>query len=207
MDLIQTVATITLMTLLIYFIMVNVLEKTSPIRDAVPSSGIIKDATGGAEAAKAEAKAETAEIVLPLKTTTGESAGVVVPQVETANHITNKLNLNFGYHDRTTIGGPAPPGGENVTTLAVFNEKQKGILPSNHDLFEKPADFGSDVTNINQFYKNNPDVFKRSSTYVPDTVTWEDKSQELYDAQLASKHQGPINASNFESNPGYDLPK
>ena len=33
----------------------------------------------------------------------------------------------------------------------------------NSDLFEKTADFTSDVTNINQFYKNNPDVLKRLS--------------------------------------------
>ena len=33
----------------------------------------------------------------------------------------------------------------------------------NSDLFEKTADFASDVTNINQFYKNNPDVLKRVS--------------------------------------------
>ena len=34
---------------------------------------------------------------------------------------------------------------------------------ANSDLFEKTADFTSDVTNINQFYKNNPDVLKRVS--------------------------------------------
>lgn len=220
MDLIQTVATITLMTLLIYFIMVNVLEKTSSTKNAVPSSGNIAAMTGAQ--VEAEPRAEAITVKVPVATEEAEVAGKLptsLPQVEVemkvapgaeeeaVRSITNKLNLNMGFHDRTTIGGPAPAGGENVTTLSVFNENQKGVLPSNHDLFEKPADFGSDVTNINQFYKNNPEVFKKSNTYVPDTVNWENRSQELYDAQLANKHQGPINASNFESNPGYDLPK
>lgn len=224
MDLIQSVATITLMTLLIYFIMVNILEKTSSTKNAIPASGTIgSTGTGaGAEAEAESTKSIKVKVPVALEGLAGydpsdpsdpsdpqsEVVMTVAPgaEEEAVRSITNKLNLKMGFHDRTTIGGPAPTGGENVTTLSVYNEKQKGVLPSNHDLFEKPADFGSDVTNINQFYKNNPDVFNKSNNYVPDTVSWENQGQELYDNLISDKHQGPINASNFESNPGYDLP-
>jgi hypothetical protein len=59
-----------------------------------------------------------------------------------------------------------PPSWDERNKLATPFQAAKGhSVPkeSNADLFEKTADFTSDVTNINQFYKNNPDVLNRIS--------------------------------------------
>lgn len=165
MDLIQTTATIALLTLLAYLIMVNILERTrsAPIK----SDGEI-----------------TAGISNRLKEVPIEG-----------------INTDFGFHTRTNLGEPAPPGGENLTQLAVFNEHANGVLPQNHDLFEKPANFGSDVTNINQFYRNNPDIFERSMTTAPDAAEWYSQSQEMFNQLTHEAPNAQINAWNFEKDP------
>jgi len=43
---------------------------------------------------------------------------------------------------------------------SIYNpDNQSGILPQNQKLYDVPVDFGSDVTNIKHFYKNNPEIF------------------------------------------------
>jgi hypothetical protein len=208
MDLIQTAATIILMTLLIYFIMLNVIDKTSNGVNAVPTSGKITFGSETEPESKAKAKSKSKSKPESESTpeskpeSTPESEQVYAPKSKPQGTITNGLNTDFGFHDRTTVGAPVKGGNENLTTLALFNSEATGIVPSNHDLFEKQADFGSDVTNINQFYTNNPDIFEKSSTYVPDATTWDNMGKELYDAQSQAKHQGPINAANYENGLG-----
>jgi len=77
-----------------------------------------------------------------------------------------------------------------------FHAEQGTAIPaeSNHDIYEKTADFGSDVTNINQFYKNNPELFNRiTNTLTPE---WDLK-------QFDNAHSKPvenIEGYNFEKN-------
>lgn len=180
MDIIQTAATIALLTLLAYFIMVNILAYTERTH-AIKSSGHIKhtketeEGTEGTEGTKV--------------------AGI-------SNRLIEGINTNVGVHSRTTVGEPVAPGGENVTQLAVYNDKATGVLPVNHDLYEKPAEFGSDVTNINQFYRNNPEIFEKSMTTAPDADMWHNQSQDMFRDLVNQAPNTQIHAWNFEHNPG-----
>lgn len=172
MDLIQTAATVALLSLLAYFIIVNVLERSN----VVHTEGKISEYSG----------TDNEEMI------TNRLASWATAGVDTA----------VGKHARTGLDNePAPPGGENVTQLAVYNEDAKGVLPQNHDLFEKPADFGSDVTNINQFYRNNPEIFERSLTSAPDAADWHQQSQDMFQAMQNVPRSNQINAWNFERDP------
>lgn len=179
MELIQAAATIGLLTLLVYFVMVNILESK-----AVPSTGSVHDADPAPSGVGSD-------ILITNKLDVEANRDIPIAGINTE---TSKIPM-------TTIGGPAQPGGENVTQLSVFNEQAKGVLPVNHDLFEKPADFGSDVTNVNQFYRNNPDIFDRSVAHVPDAVAWHTQSQELFNKLSNEAPHQVIKASNFEKEP------
>lgn len=181
MELIQAAATIGLLTLLVYFIMVNLLESKS-----VPTTGA--DLVHNANPVPASAGSDR---LITNKLDVEANRDVPVAGINTE---TNKIPM-------TTIGGPAPPGGENITQLSVYNEQAKGVLPVNHDLFEKPADFGSDVTNINQFYRNNPEIFERSAAHVPDATAWDTQGQELFNKLSNEAPNHVIKAANFEKQP------
>lgn len=165
MDLIQSAATVALLSLLAYFVIVNILERIKG-KSAVPSTGHVTNYIDVAE-----------------------------------SNSTGGLNLDLGVHSRTTVGEPVAPGGENVTQLSVYNEMATGVLPVNHDPFEKQADFGSDVTNINQFYKNNPEIFERSMTTAPDAAGWFQDSQQMFNLMAQQPQNTEINAWNFEKDP------
>jgi hypothetical protein len=83
---------------------------------------------------------------------------------------------------------------------AIFSPNTEGILAMNQDIYEKQADFGSDVTNIKQFYKNNPEVFSKilGQKAVTNVADWEQQSKELF-ATAQATNSGPIQAANFES--------
>jgi len=190
MDLIQKVATMALLTMLAYFVMVNILEKMgmSPSPDLVQSDGNIESG----EAVQVHAPVGTAPVASP------------------AAFISNKLDVDtgagFGVNTDVgvtwnTIGEQAPGGRENLTQLSVWNGDAKGVLPVNHDLFEKPVNFGSDITNINQFYRNNPEIFERSMTTAPDGAGWHTQSQEMFNSLANEAPNGQINAYNFETDP------
>lgn len=191
MDLIQSVATLGLLTLLAYFVMVNIIDQKP---HAYPAEGKFSEVES-----KDEAEAE------------GE--GPTIPESNGGATITNYLdvkanrevpvegiNLSVGVHSRTSLGEPVENGNNNITHLSVFNDQAKGILPVNHDLFEKTADFGSDITNINQFYKNNPEVFNRGQTqaYVPDVTQWDTQGKEMFDTLSNRAPHRVINPYNFE---------
>jgi len=183
MDLIQKIASMALLTMLAYFVMVNILEKMDTKSDYVSADG---------------------DIARELFTSETEASGACGAKAGAdfiSNKLTGELNTDVGAPTWNTIGEQAPAGGENTTQLSVYNDKATGVLPVNHDLFEKPANFGSDITNINQFYRNNPEVFERSMTTAPDAAGWYTQSQEMFSNLVNETPNGQINAYNFETDP------
>jgi hypothetical protein len=178
MDLIQKVATVALLTMLTYFVMINILEKMGMNQELIQTDGNVAGA---------------------------QLAGAQLAGAQQDECISNKLDLdaNTGFGVNTnvgvtwnTVGEQAPAGGENLTQLSVYNDEAKGVLPVNHDLFEKPANFGSDITNINQFYRINPEIFERSMTTAPDA-----QSQEMFNNLANEAPNDQISAYNFETDP------
>jgi len=156
MDIIQTGATLALLSLLIYFVMVNVIERTHPSDHAAPTTAV------------------------PAKV------------------ITNKIPDTIGTPSTGASSvGPGGPGGPGAI-LAAFDKDAVGVLPSNHDLFEAPAEFGSDITNLGQFYRNNPDVFDKSATYVPDVTSWNQQGDALYSSLVHGNAPTHLLGYNFE---------
>lgn len=107
-----------------------------------------------------------------------------IPPQPITNKLPSCLDLAVGRHERTTVGDPLKgkaQGQPNVTSLAVFNKDEKGVRPSNHSLFEAPAEFGSDVTNINQFYRLNQDQFQRTigSEGMKTVSDWEAQANQM----------------------------
>jgi hypothetical protein len=188
MDIIQKAATMALLTLVVYFVMVNIVDHGKG--DAVPSSGIVK-------ASKKPSQSEIKD--KGIRSNLGIDNKL---NLEANNTVTIEgINTTVGVHTRTTVGEPVVNTEANVTELAVFDEQSKGVLAVNHDLFEKPANFGSDITNINQFYRNNPEIFDKSmngGAYVPDVESWANQGQELYDTMSQKTHQGPVKGYNYE---------
>ena len=225
MDLIQSAATLALLALLIYFVMVNVdpSRKIKPLR----SAGDVQEAE--------QKLIELQNAQVQEKTKAVQQQAPSEPQGEpfasNSDMITNRIDLDSNKaipstgiteqafihdnpgtnvespHARIVLGGNSGAclsstekgkcNTDDTQIHSVYNKQAKGVLPSNHDIFDKPADFGSDVTNINQFYKNNPDIFEKSHINVPNVTEWSDQGKQLYNA-VANSKQGPINAYNFE---------
>lgn len=71
---------------------------------------------------------------------------------------------------------PAP-----VLGSAIYDENAEGVLPINHSAFETPAEFVSDVTNINSFYRSNPELFHGTGRInVPDASSWDEKARAMF---------------------------
>jgi hypothetical protein len=207
MDLIQTAATIALLTLLMYFVMVNIMDHSESLETTGDIAPVIK-ATEVTEATEATEAEEATEAPIALSDIPKAVVGMITNQLdldtnkEIPPHLVDvPLRTDMGVHTRTTVGGPAEEGGENLTTLSVYNEQAKGVLPVNHDLFEKPADFGSDVTNINQFYRNNPEIFERSMTSAPNAADWHTQGKEMYNKLASEAPKARIEPWNFEKDP------
>jgi len=185
MDLIQQVAVIALLTMVSYLIMINLMGK----EQALESEGKLSDLQ--AEQADNEQK----QLNVPVQE-------LITNKLPTAEGLS--LNLAMGTHARTTVGGPVQDGTVNTTTLSVYNENEAGILPQNHDLFEKSADFSSDVTNVNQFYRNNPELFHKQSqtgvAYVPNPSDWDAQAKAMFSIK-ENEAEGPVQAFNFEQGP------
>jgi hypothetical protein len=128
--------------------------------------------------------------ILPSSFKTAETGGVkeeVKVKEEAEVSVTNKL--------------PEHPDASLHAGSSVFNPHTTGILPQNQDIFEKQANFGSDVTNIKQFYQNNPEVFGKilGQNEVTNVSDWERQSKEMFQT-AQQKPAGPIQAANFEDN-------
>lgn len=189
MDLFQSLATVILMSLVIYFIMVNIDGRMH----ALKTGGDVKDAI---QAAVATAVVTPTE--LPPKMAVPTAAPRTAPRA-VSNTLPAKLEegLNVAF-DPHTIDRMEPTvndgAGPNLTTSAVFNPEAMGVVPSNHDLFERRADFGSDLTNINQFYRNNPEIFHKSMIHVPDVASWNAMSDQMHQSHVMAPTEPVISA-------------
>jgi hypothetical protein len=77
---------------------------------------------------------------------------------------------------------------------------ERGPAASNSDLFEKTANFGSDVTNVAQYYKNNPELFNRVTvTSAPDAAAWDHQSDKMHREHLKER-SSILYGYNFEDN-------
>lgn len=64
------------------------------------------------------------------------------------------------------------------------------VQPENHHLYEMSAEFGSDYTNLPEFFRQNPEMFTQEihNPYVPNAVTWSEEGdchQPLLDTATA----------------------
>ena len=189
MDVIQSLSLIALLSMLIYLVFVNIFATKT-----VQTSGSVIDLlpTPGSDVAPAS--------TLSTLTSVNVTAPAATPSPPAPSHCPFPM-------PGTTLSNKLPESGPDASVhpqSSIFSStasSTSGINAQNQDIYEKQADFGSDVTNIKQFYKNNPDVF--SKILCPPTVTnvadWERQSKELYDS-AQSAQSGPIQAANFESN-------
>ena len=177
MDLFQSGAIIMLLTLVIYFVMINIFKGPALLKTTGLMGLKEKD-------------------IQELDKRTEEEENPSLDEIE------NGIRKELGISNKLPIEGlknESDTGSElNLTGKSVFNPDTKGIVPSNHDLFEKKADFGSDVTNINQFYQNNPDVFNKTMARVSDVTGWNNKGNDMYQKILNSNNM--VHPSNFEHN-------
>ena len=171
MDIIQSLALIALLSMLIYLIFVNIF--TTKDKTVQTSGSVIEFLTPTTK--ESEVKGEAEEASHP--TTLPDKKDIV----------TNKLPAS------------GPDASVNPYT-AIFSPNAEGIVAMNQDIYEKQADFASDVTNIKQFYKNNPEVFSKilGQKAVTNVADWEQQSKELF-ATAQAANSGPIQAANFES--------
>jgi hypothetical protein len=182
MDVIQSLSLIALLSMLIYLVFVNIfatktVQSSGSVIDLLPTPGLGLGAPTSISAPTQQAAPQQVQCP-PMP---GASSSMV----------SNKLPES----------GPDASMNTQSSIFSATASSTSGINAQNQDIYEKQADFGSDVTNIKQFYKNNPDVF--SKLLCPPTVTnvsdWERQSKELYDS-AQSAPSGPIQAANFESN-------
>jgi hypothetical protein len=180
MDIIQTLAISALLAMILYLVYINLFKDT-----ALKTAGSITDVLPPALVAPAkaldDANSRAGPTPVPLIT-------APAPAETEKKVVSNQLQIQ---QDASTHAGSS-----------VFNPHAVGVLPQNQDIFEKQADFGSDVTNIRQFYQNNPEVFSKilngqNQTQVTNVADWEQQSKAMFQS-IQQKSVGPIQASNFE---------
>ena len=186
MDIIQSLSLIALLSMLIYLVFVNIFATKT-----VQTSGSVIDLLPTPAADVAPASTLTSVNVTAAPATPSPAPCPYPMPAALSSRLSNKLPES----------GPDASVHPQSSIFSSTASSTSGINAQNQDIYEKQADFGSDVTNIKQFYKNNPEVF--SKILCPPTVTnvadWERQSKELYDS-AQSAPSGPIQAANFESN-------
>ena len=182
MNVLQTGATIILITMVMYFIMVNLFEhRVLPVasqgfvKDTVRKARTVKDNIISSNIVKATIQINNKLPVSGINTDTGEPITNTIVQTVQQPFITKNI------------------------ASALYNADTQGILPQNHKVYEKDVDFKSDITNINQFYINNPELFNKNSSYTPDVAGWDQKSKDMIN-NILQTGAGNINPSNFEHN-------
>lgn len=71
------------------------------------------------------------------------------------------------------------------------NSAAGSIVAANQDIYDKPADFGNEQTNVAQFFASNPGAFvndQRHTAYVGDAANWNDQGKQLYSQMLNAPH-------------------
>lgn len=184
MDALRTLAIVALLSMLIYVVLVNIFSK----KEALHTEGILY--------ASEEAYIK-AQLGLP-GSSSSSSTGISNKLQGTIEGLSLSTGSPVSHLDDRAAVRENVTGSDPAYGSALYNPEEKGILPVNHDLFEKTADFGSDVTNINQFYRNNPEVFEiqKSPVYVPNAAEWDEKSRSMAESQRQSGG-GQIHAANF----------
>ena len=156
MPLLRSVANIILGSLVIYFILINIID--IPYRqDHIATPGNIVQNLGETKVISSSSH-ETISNKLPV-------------------HLDSAIQLQ--YH----------PAGLDVKA-------------SNDMIYEKDADFGSDQTNVAQFFSSNPEAFlkdNRHTAYVPDVNVWNEQGSQMYNDLVTMRPYKTLNASNFEN--------
>jgi hypothetical protein len=191
MDLFQSLATVILLTLVIYFIMVNLDGRMRVIKSVGDIKQVLSTTTAPERSQTAPERSQTA----PERASTALITNQLPPGGPKL--LREGLNVAFDPHNIDRMEPTVNDGyGPNLTTSAVFNPEAQGIVPVNHDLFERRADFGSDLTNINQFYRNNPEIFHKSQINVPDVASWNAMSDQMHQSHVLAPTEPAISAAN-----------
>lgn len=103
-----------------------------------------------------------------------------------------------------TQGSRGAYGGShsNERSSAIYDPNVTGVLPSNQEIREeRNASFGSEYTNLNLFYQQNPEIFRKTNVYVPNAADWEMDSKQL-ETQMKQTGggEGIIMGYNYERN-------
>ena len=115
----------------------------------------------------------------------------------------------------STIGGDEDGNGnEKVTNKlptdhliqqAVYDPKSDyPVAAANQDVYEKDADFGTEQTNIGQYFSSNPGAFmndERHNAYVPDTNVWDKQGEQMFQKE-AARPKDELQAYNLDDYKG-----
>ena len=185
MNLGQTSATVLLGIFAAYVIMVNILE--IPYKDIIRSPG-----RSGASS-------------MPKPPTLTRQELEKIEHNNEQSCMEKELRQEFGVElDQATLQDLPEKKCDYITNQlvqqAVYDPKQTacGPNPSNQDIYEKEALFGSEQTNVSQFFSNNPGAFfntQRHNSYVPDVSKWNIEGDRLYTERVNDTKQ-QINAYN-----------
>ena len=130
MDILKSLSIIGLLTMAIYFFMVNFMDD-----QFIPTRNLITQ-------------------------TDPQASSHAITNILHPAHAGAELCNN--YEPPVSKGAPPSWTDRNLLGEPLHAFPIKGDpIESNAALFDRTADFGSDVTNINQFYKNNPELFNR----------------------------------------------
>lgn len=203
MDIIQTVSLLILLSMVVYFILVNIFKVNT-----VNTPGTIGLNLNTSNTLNTLNTLNTSNPHLNLNTTTKENMqNLTVPLNKSepahVDHITNQLPQHIQFQKPMKYPTPAKIelDASDTNASAIWNPEATGIYAQNQDMFDKPVNFGSDVTNIKQFYTNNPEVFGKiiGKSEVTNVADWDRQSKEMFTAAQTSS-AGPIQAANFEDN-------
>jgi hypothetical protein len=173
MDILKSLSIIGLLTMVIYFIMVNLWDN-----HAVPTQNVITavENPSGPLGVTGEGIISNKLQINPEQSKSKSICSNFLPpnSLPSAPSWVDRNLQGEPYHAVTVVGDP---------------------IESNASLFDRTADFGSDVTNINQFYKNNPELFNRV-TNVNISPTWDNQKTQLLSAETIKNHT--VEGYNYE---------
>ena len=199
MDIIQTISLLVLLSMVVYFILVNIFKV-----NAVHTPGVIKMHPMQPMQPNHENHYVTKEhLQNPSHISQDSHDHHAHESSSSSDHISNNLPQHIQFHQQMKYPTPAKIELDASTEpgSAIWNPEATGIYAQNQDMFDKPVNFGSDVTNIKQFYTNNPEVFGKiiGKSEVTNVADWDRQSKEMFTAAQTSS-AGPIQAANFEDN-------
>ena len=177
MDIIQKVAIIILCSMIIYAVVINITKK-----NAIKTPGNITP------------------VIHPQNQNVSPSLSHVTP----GPSVSSMPSMSSMHSEPSVSSAPSVPDASTHRGSSIFNPNATGVLPLNQDIFDKPVEFGSDVTNVKQFYKNNPDVLGKilGNNTITNVSDWEQQSKEMHKALEQSGSGGPIQAYNSENTLG-----